>query len=93
MVLKGGPGEGDFPSLTESAEGNLPWFRGKEDITSSTVNSNRAQNPTARGSFSVSLNHGPLVFTVFLHWFGSFLETEMMFSKQHGQTSKPLGNC
>ena len=34
-----------------------------------------------------------LLITVFLYWFGSFLETEIIFSKQHGETSKPLGNC
>jgi len=33
-----------------------------------------------------------LIITLFLHWFGSFFETEITF-KQHGQISKPLGNC
>ena len=39
---------------------------------------------------SVKLNS--LCVTVFLDWFGSFLETEMTFSKQHGQIPKPTCN-
>jgi len=58
---------------------------------------------TARGGFipTASTNAAQLnafrihtaCFTVFLHCFGSILETEMTFSKQLIQTSKPLSTC